>query len=134
MTYQSLIDQMPLGLEKVILRILDGCRGKDNAIRRIELLKVIHDTSLPGMVTVDDRKVRESIELLRRKGLRICNVFAGDGYFIAETEQEYQEFKVKYTAYARSIFITTKAMDECKEIKVEDGEIIELEPMQLNLI
>ena len=134
MSYQTIIDDMPLGLDKAILRALSYHIGKESAIERNNLLLTIREIPLSGFDSVEDRQIRKSIETLRRKGARICNEVKGDGYFIAANEQEYQEFRLKYTAYARSIFITAKAMDECREIEIKDGEIIELDPVEFQLM
>lgn len=117
---------LPDGLEREILRQLsyDNHYGNDKACKREILLGKLR--LFVNLGKVDDRQMRVGIENLRNKGVRICNSVDGDGYFIASTEDEYQLFRMKYGKYARSIFRTIRAMDEGKEITIEDGEIVEL--------
>ena len=115
---------LPDGLEREILKQLSfgNHYGNENACNREKLLSMIRIFT-KGLNKTSDRQMRVGIENLRNKGVRICNAVDGDGYFIAKTDEEYQQFRLKYGAYARSIFRTIKAMDEGKEVM--DGEIIE---------
>ena len=126
MTYvDDCLKVLPSGLERATLRLLSYRVGEDMAILRNELVKAI--SAYPGLDQVSDRQVRKSIEILRHRGIRICNLQDGDGYFVAATEDEYQRFKAHYVARARTIFLVIRAMDEKRVIEIVDGEVIEPE-------
>ena len=59
----------------------------------------------------DDSEMRLAIQSLREKGNMICNLEDGSGYFIAKTMEEYEAFRLKYTARASTIFKAVLAMD-----------------------
>jgi hypothetical protein len=135
MTYvDDYLRNLPSGLERATLRSLSFRVGEEQAILRNELVKTI--SAYPGLSEVSDRQVRKAIEILRHRGIRICNLQDGDGYFIAATEDEYQRFKAHYGARARTIFSVIRAMDEKRQVEIVDGELIEPEPpvVQMNLI
>jgi len=54
--------------------------GKKNAIKREDLA---------AMLGVTDRKMRKMLERAKRDGLAICNDQDNDGYYIADTPEEY---------------------------------------------
>ena len=75
--------------------------GKKNSITRDELV---------GATGMSDREVRREIGRLRNKGTPICATIHGNGYFLAESEEEFKQAIREYTAYARSIFKTAAQM------------------------
>jgi biotin operon repressor len=70
-------NEVPLSTK--VLELLQN--GKDNAIFRRDLCKKLNKK---------EREVRLAIEELRHEGWQI--VTSGQGYFIAETNEELQEF------------------------------------------
>ena len=90
-TYQDIIDSMPYGLEKHILTALSNRVGKDNAIKRYDLLSVIN--SIPGFDKTSDRQLRKSINDLRKGGQLIASLATEDGgYYVCANLEEYYEF------------------------------------------
>ena len=59
-----------------------------------------------------DRQVRDSIERHRAKGRHYCNVGDGKGYFIANTRQEFEQFKRYYLGAAVRKMQNMSAMDD----------------------
>lgn len=131
--YEQILAEMPAGLDRAVLRLFSFHRGWDSLITREDLLVQVQ--KMPGMKTTEDRQLRDSIHELRKLGVRICHTELRStdprtgkikltfGYFLAETEQEYQEFRERYGSYARTIWQTIKAMDEKKAVISSAGEI-----------
>ena len=80
-----------------------------------------------------DRRVRLAIEYFRNMGIRVCHkdvcIARGDGtkeifqgYFLAATEKEYQEFRARYVNYAKTIEDTARAMDHQRPNPKESEE------------
>ncbi len=87
----ELIDNLPPGLERAMLRILEFHKGRENAISRGQLLK---DLATHGF-KVHEREARAMINLLRKKGVEICSTGGGDGgYWLAKDSQELEEYLV----------------------------------------
>lgn len=102
----QLMDGLDWSVKEVLLRHV----GEANAITRADLL-----TEIRRRVTLDgatDRQVRLAIEALREKGLLVCNVLTGDGYYLASNMDEYQAFRRKYSSYAFSILEKVREMDK----------------------
>jgi len=89
---KKLIDNMPVGLEREILRILDFHRGHQNVISRKTLIKNLDSIGFK----VDDRKVRACINKLRKSekpGSWICSTGGIEGgYWMAESQEELEEY------------------------------------------
>jgi hypothetical protein len=89
---KKLIDSMPVGLKREVLRILDFHRGHKNVISR---KKLISDLVSMGF-QVDDRKVRVCINQLRKSenpGSWICSTGGKNGgYWLAESQEELEEY------------------------------------------
>jgi len=129
---QTIIDSMPVGLERSLGRILSQRVGKANAIEREELLELVRKQ--PGCKRVQDRQMRKMIQTLREKGIRICHfeqwvqnepgrmrkVF---GYYLAGNETEYNEFRAWYLSYANTIWKAVRSMDARREILTADGTV-----------
>jgi len=91
MTYAEIIASMPYGLDKVILSRLNEHIGKENAIKRPDLLAKVHEHFDCHEVT--DRQMRKIINDMRKQGILICSIASEDGgYFLAENLIEYHEF------------------------------------------
>ena len=88
-TYDRLMAQMPVGLDRVVLRLLSFHEGHKSAIGREEL---VINVKLMGF-DVHERLVRHCIRGLRRDGHLICSAPGEDGgYYLAETLAEFEEF------------------------------------------
>lgn len=125
-TYQTRIkevkDMLPRGVTRAVLSIIGNCVGRSKAVSKARTLDVLH--SLPAFAEVDERKMRDSIEELRRLGVRICAPLSGEGYYIAETEEEYKELRHDYIKRALAAFKTVQAMDQHREIKIVDEDTL----------
>jgi hypothetical protein len=96
-------------------KILEGRLGLDRALKRSEILSYLQE--LPLYCETTDRMVRGAIEDLRQAGWMICNMANDSGYFLAESSQEYQEFRRLYVSYATTILSRVRAMDKTAENK-----------------
>lgn len=102
-------------LDKDVLYIIGKHRGNDNAISRWDLcLQVFGEAAVLDRNDLNtyDRQVRRSIERLRRQGHLICNLGAGDGYFLAVNNDEYLRFRTVYGSHAFPIMETIREMDK----------------------
>lgn len=106
--YSQMIDDMPPGLPKAILRVIGSVKGKENAITADYFLRCVRLSA--GCGRVSNRQLRKSISNLRKAGHMICSL-PEDGYYMATSRDEYEEFKRVYSAYAFDILETVKAMD-----------------------
>lgn len=107
-------------LDRETLFVINMHRGQDNAIRRWDLcVKIYGQGSVLDQSDRNtyDRAVRKSIERLRKQGHIICNLGAGDGYFLAETKEDYQAFRTVYGSHAFPIMETIHEMDKAAEKK-----------------
>lgn len=59
---------------------------------------------------LNSREVRKVIEQMRRRGVRIGSDYRG--YYLCNSEKEFQEFLKSYTSQAMSILSIAKAMRE----------------------
>ena len=104
---------IPDGLYHIVEVTLKGARGVDQAVSRTRILEI--SQGMPLLRGVSDRLVRAAIEDLREQGMLICNLLEGDGYYLAGSMAEYQEFRRKYASYALTILSRLKAMDATAE-------------------
>lgn len=87
--YESQIKNMPVGLDRAILRVLSYHRGREQAIGRSDLVRQVAQLGCAAT----ERQVREEIKQLRRDGYLICSAAGEDGgYYMAETLAEFEEF------------------------------------------
>jgi hypothetical protein len=91
---KALIDSLPLGLERKILRILSYHTGRENAISRAALLAELARYGFDYTEAKDDRPVRLAINLLRKeKGIPICSAGGlNGGYWIAKDWDELEDY------------------------------------------
>jgi hypothetical protein len=88
-TYDRLIKDMPVGLDRAVLRLLSFHTGRTFAIGRQEL---VLNMRLLGF-DVHERLVRHCIRGLRRAGHLICSAPGEDGgYYMAWSLAEFEEF------------------------------------------
>jgi hypothetical protein len=108
--YEVLLSQMPdASLERAMLRILSFHIGKNHAISKPQLLR---DLGRSGF-HVSERQARGEIVELRKHGHLICSSSGDGGYYIAETNEEYEEFaQVEYRAKIIDMSETLRAMDD----------------------
>lgn len=132
-SFQSIIDSMPVGLERGLGRILSLRVGKANAIERDELLVLVREQ--PGCRKTQDRQMRKMIQTLREKGIRICHFERREtdqvtgkvrvifGYYLAGNDAEYNEFRSWYLSYANTIWQAVRSMDEKREVLTPEGNV-----------
>jgi len=105
-------------LHQAILTVLDGHRGRENRIGRVELLywtniklgHVIGNTlSITGC---GDREMRAAIQELRDQGHLICSSSGAGGYWLADSMNEAQEMYDDYHGRAMSCLVTAKKIME----------------------
>ena len=129
---EQIIKEMPVGLERSLCRKFSFHRGDVNMIERDVLLQELRKE--PGVGSLEDRQMRLGIERLRRQGIRIChresremdingNIRVIFGYYLAKTETEYNEFRIRYGRYAKTINDTILSMDAQHAVVTETGEI-----------
>jgi hypothetical protein len=107
--YLKEIRNMPLDLDRTVLRILTYHVGRKQSIGRLNLVLEVRKIGY----AVVERQVRETIHELRRQGFLICSAPGADGgYYIAENRQEYLDFKqAEFDAKITDMAETVRAMD-----------------------
>ena len=92
--------------------------GRKNPIGRWEMVAKIYG---PAACFPDndnnlyDRRIRDSVSRLRRRGALICDMGDGAGRYMAETAEEYQAFRQKYGSRAYEVLETLREMDKAAE-------------------
>ena len=66
--FQSIIDSMPVGLERTVARLITFHRGENHLITREELLKQVRLQA--SLSEIEDRQMRLAIQELRNRGDR----------------------------------------------------------------
>ena len=102
-------------LDSELAYVMRMHRGQEMAIRRWNLCMKIFGLDAAYERSDGnpyDRQLRKSIERLRREGYLICNLGNGDGYFLAETQEEYQKFRAVYVSHAAPVMETARMMDK----------------------
>lgn len=85
-----LLDSLPMGVERAILRILSFHKGRSKAISRDDLLYQLR--SYNG-IQIDDRQMRAVIAELKKSGELICSAGGvNGGYWIAADWSELKEY------------------------------------------
>lgn len=88
---RDVIDELPPGLEREVLRVLQGCVGREQVISRGNLLRCVR--SYPGLERVHERAVRAVINKLRKDEHPICSTGGEEGgYWMAESWEELGEY------------------------------------------
>ena len=106
--YDRLIKDMPVGLDRAVLRLLSFHTGHTRAIGRVEL---VLNMKLMGF-DVHERLVRHCIRGLRRAGHLICSAPGEDGgYYMAWSLAEFEEFaRHEFLAKIGDMSVTLAAM------------------------
>jgi hypothetical protein len=87
--YDQMIDEMPGGLDRALLRVLSYHHGREKAIGRSELVLALQMEAF----NAGERQARQCIHDLRRKGYLICSAPGEDGgYYLAASLAEFEEF------------------------------------------
>ncbi len=112
--YDAEIAAMAPGLERAVLRVLSYHIGRSRAIGRDDLVLQV---GYMGSASTE-RQVREVIHQLRRQGFLICSAAGVEGgYWIAESRQEYDEFRqAEFAAKISDMSETMAAMDSAAQI------------------
>lgn len=85
----EVVDHMPPGLDRALLRVLSQRRGRDLAISREDLLAALRSLGFK----VHERQARAAINELRKTGQMICSTGGeGGGYWLASSWEELEEY------------------------------------------
>lgn len=109
--YHRLIEAMPTGLDRALLRTLMYHQGRENCITRTDLIRSVYP------LKVHERQLRQQIRLLRRQGYLIGSAPGEDGgYYLITTPQEFQNFlQEQYVAIIADMSETAAAMRRSAE-------------------
>lgn len=133
-TYIPDLEDIPEGVCRRLMTVLQSCIGKHMAINRERINEILEKYD---HVTLDDRALRRAVEKIRNQGIRVCDLENGDGLFIAETQDEYDHFKMRYASHAFSLIKTIRAMDDgISSDKLPnnfDDLVNGIKPMQISL-
>ena len=89
MDIQKMIDNLPAGLDRAILRVLSFHTGREHAISRDSLRL---ELDMIGF-RLHERAMRAAINQLRKAGQPICSTGGdGGGYYLASDWSELTEF------------------------------------------
>lgn len=108
-----LIDNLPAGLDRAILRILSFRKGRDNAIGRADLVKELAKLG----IKTNERAMRAQISQLRKSGHLICSAPGVEGgYYLPATPDEFDDFvQQEYRAKIVDMQETLSAMQRSAE-------------------
>ena len=117
--YEQMIRNMPPGLDRALLRILEYHKGKLAAIGGQDLTERVPSA---GFLT-DQRSVREAIKELRRAGHLICSTpGTAGGDYLAIDAAEFDEFAgQEFEAKIADMAETLKAMRQAAKEKFGQG-------------
>jgi DNA-binding transcriptional regulator PaaX len=113
--YDEEIRQMEPGLVRATLRILAFHIGKENTIRRSDLVEELHRSGFGSLLVLNtfDRHMRAAIAELRKDGHLVCSSSGDGGYYLARDRAEYNEFaQVEYRSKITDMAETLRAMDQ----------------------
>lgn len=117
-------------LDSEVLHVMKQHVGRKNPVGRWALVAKIYGP-VPQIAQNDnnmaDRQIRQSVERLRKSGVLICDMGNGQGRYLAESLEEYQAFRLKYSSRAYEILETLREMDKAAEQEWSD-------PLQPRLI
>lgn len=86
---EKYLKELPPGLERAVLRVLQPRVGRANVISRAELVANVHYLGF----SASDRQVRAVINGLRKQGHLICSTGGvNGGYWLAANRKEVQEY------------------------------------------
>lgn len=104
--------------KEIILKAIQH-RTYENPISNIELAQLCRRYGL----YLTTEKVRDEIRLMRKEGLLILSKSsAGGGYYMAQSMEDYQEFRrVNYFARISDMLETMRVMDYAAEREYKTG-------------
>jgi len=105
--YEDLVRDMEPGLERACIQVLRFHIGKGKAIKKE---KILAELKRIGYFP-HERQFRLAVANLRRSGWLICS-YSAIGYFLAETQKEYEDFRdEELVARITDLSETRKVMD-----------------------
>lgn len=105
-------------LENEVLFIINMHQGEQNPIDRWTFAKkVFGEDAVTDETKNDDnkydRKVRDMLEYLRlSRGMLICNLGDGRGYYLAKTREEYEKWKGYYLGASITKYVVVSSTDK----------------------
>jgi len=97
-------------LDRMVLRVLQAHVGKEERISRRDLVEQVYGVRLDlDANSVEDRRVRESIERLREKHVILSSSGSG-GYWLPESEAEAVDFIAEMESRAMKMLQMTSRM------------------------
>jgi DNA-binding transcriptional regulator PaaX len=110
---KAMIDGLPAGLDRALLRILSYHSGRQNAIGRGELVANLRRHGFH----VSERAMRAQISQLRKAGYLIGSAPGSDGgYYLIQSAQEFDEFvRMEYRAKIADMSETLRAMQKAAD-------------------
>jgi hypothetical protein len=112
-TTKDLVDNLPPGLDRAVLRVIGFHTGIDSAISRADLVSEVARMGFK----VHERVLRLTINQLRKRGHLICSTGgSGGGYFVPANWEELQEYLSREVhARAMDLLEQEKALRESAE-------------------
>ena len=96
---RALVDELPAGLDRALLRVLGFHVGRSTAIGRGELVQAL---KIHGF-KVHERAVRAMINELRKQGVAICSTGGEEGgYWLAANWEELNEY-IEHELHSRAM-------------------------------
>ena len=121
--YDRMIEEMPVGLDRAMLRVLFFHLGRENAVGRTALVEALGKMGFD----VSERQARQCIHDLRRGRYLICSAPGEDGgYYMAASLDEFREFcERELHPKAMDMLETESAMKE--GARQQFGEAVQLQ-------
>ena len=113
--YDDEIKQMEPGLERAALRVLAFHIGKEQTIKRLDLVEDLRSLGFGANLApvTSDRHMRAAVAELRKLGHLVCSSSGDGGYYLARDLAEYAEFaQVEYRSKIIDMAETLRAMDQ----------------------
>ncbi len=110
---QQMIDELPAGVERAMLRILNFHVGRESAISRSQLVNDLYSHGFQ----INERSARLVINQLRKQGIEICSTGGSDGgYWLAVNQDELEEYiQLEIDARINDLVAQARAMRSAAE-------------------
>lgn len=115
---QAVIDTLPAGLDRALLRVLSFHRGREHAISRSDLVGALASHGFD----VNERAMRAQINQMRKAG-QLIGAAAGidGGYYLITSREEFEEFiETEFRSKIIDMSETVRALES--QAKLEFGE------------
>ena len=123
---------IPKGIPELLYGMVKHAIGHDKAVARETIQRIFLDRY---NVDISDRMIRKAAEAIRNNGVRLIDLEDGRGFFIAQTEEEYQEFRSRYGSHAFTLLRTIRAMDKGVNVsEISDEEVFREQYRQVSLL